>query len=231
MTEMLRLLEGVRRFRHEVYPHRREVYQEAARTPQRPHTLFITCADSRIDPELITQSGPGEIFVTRNVGNLVPAYGEMLGGVSAVIEYATLALGVRQAVICGHTDCGAMKALLHPERAAKLPTVKAWLRNAEAARRIVEARGRAADEEHVLNGLIEENVLVQLIHLRTHPSVAGRLAEGSLTVHGWVYDISNGDVRIHDAGSGRFVPIDDLPITELGQQACRFGPGGVNDLS
>ena len=207
---MNRLLEGVRSFRHEVYPRRREVYEAAARTPQRPHTLFITCADSRIAPELITQSGPGEIFVTRNVGNLVPAYGEILGGVSSVIEYAVAALGVRHVVICGHTDCGAMKALLHPQQAEKLPTLKAWLRNAEAARRVVDARGQAADEEHVLNALIEENVRLQLIHLRTHPTVAGRLAERSLTAHGWLYDIGKGDVRIHDAGSGRFVPIDDF---------------------
>jgi carbonic anhydrase len=210
---MNRLLQGVRRFRHEVYPRQREVYEEAARTPQHPHTLFITCADSRVDPEVITQSGPGEIFVTRNVGNLVPAYGEMLGGVSAVIEYAVAALGVSQVVLCGHTDCGAMKALLHPQQADQLPTLKAWLRNAEAARRVVDARGPAADEGQVLNALIEENVRLQLVHLRTHPSVAGRLAERSLTVHGWVYDIGNGDVRIHDAGSDRFVPLDDGEVS------------------
>jgi carbonic anhydrase len=208
---MNRLLEGVRRFRHEVYPPRREAYQEAARTPQRPHTLFVTCADSRIDPELITQSGPGDIFVTRNVGNLVPAYGEMLGGVSAVIEYAVAALGVSHVVICGHTDCGAMKALLQPQQAEKLPTVRAWLRHGEAARSVVDARrSHSADEGHLLNALIEENVLLQLAHLRTHPSVAGRLADRSLTVHGWVYDIGNGDVRIHDAGAGRFIPVDDF---------------------
>lgn len=212
LVRMNRLLEGVRRFRHDVYPGRREVYQEAARTPQQPHTLFITCADSRIDPELITQSGPGEIFVTRNVGNLVPAYGEMLGGVSAVIEYGVTALGVSQVVLCGHTDCGAMKALLHPERVEQLPTVKAWLRNAEAARRVVDARGLGGDEDRVLDALIEENVLLQLVHLQTHPSVAGRLAEGRLTVQGWVYDIGKGDVRIHDAGSGLFVPIDDVAL-------------------
>ena len=223
---MNRLLEGVRRFRHEVYPRRREVYEAAARTPQRPHTLFITCADSRIAPELITQSGPGEIFVTRNVGNLVPAYGEILGGVSSVIEYAVAALGVRHVVICGHTDCGAMKALLHPQQAAKLLAIKAWLQNAEAARSVVGACGRAADEGHVLNALIEENVRLQMTHLRTHPSVAGGLAERSLTVHGWVYDIGQGDVRIHDAGSGRFVPIDGFAVSSAGQEAWPVPAGG-----
>lgn len=210
MSTMNRLLDGVRRFRHEVYPTRREAYQEAARLPQTPHTLFITCADSRIDPEMITQSRPGELFVTRNVGNLVPAYGEMLGGVSAVIEYAVAALSVSHVVICGHTDCGAMKALLQPQLAERMPTVKSWLRNGEAARSVIDARGRSADPAQLLNSLIEENVLLQLAHLRTHPSVAGGQADRSLTVHGWVYDIGNGDVRIHDPGAGRFIAIDDI---------------------
>jgi carbonic anhydrase len=212
VSTMSRLLEGVRLFRREVYPRRREVYEAAARTPRRPHTLFITCSDSRVEPEVITQSCPGEIFVTRNVGNLVPAYGEMLGGVSAVIEYAVAALGVRHAVVCGHTDCGAMIALLHPEQAEKLSTVQAWLRSAEAARSVVDACGHGADGGHALNALIELNVRLQMIHLRTHPAVAGRLAEGSLTVHGWVYDIGNGDVRILDPRSDHFVPIDDFEI-------------------
>ena len=205
-----RLLEGVRRFRTDVYPNRRKVYQEAARTQQRPHSLVITCADSRIDPELITQSGPGDIFVTRNIGNLVPAYGEMLGGVSAVIEYAVAALKVNHIVICGHTDCGAMKALMQPEESAKYPTVNAWLRNAQAAYSIVEARNTTTGVRRVLDELIEENVLLQLVHLRTHPSVASRLAVGELTMQGWVYDIGEGDVRIHDPEMNRFVRIDDF---------------------
>src|SRR4051794_36399317 len=112
---MTRLLEGVRKFRRDVYAKNRETYERVAREPQSPDTLFITCADSRIDPELLTQSGPGDIFVTRNIGNLVPAYGQMMGGVSAVIEYATVVLGVHQIVVCGHTDCGAIKALLKRE--------------------------------------------------------------------------------------------------------------------
>jgi carbonic anhydrase len=203
-----------------VYPTRRNAYEEAARTPQRPHTLFVTCADSRIDPELIAQSGPGEIFVTRNIGNLVPAYGEMLGSVSAVIEYAVAALGVPEVVICGHTDGGAMKALLHPQKTEKLPTVKAWLQNAEAARRVVETQRPAAAEEELLNAVTEENVLLQLAHLRTHPSVARRLAERTLAVQAWVYGIGQGDVRIHDPGSNRFVPIDELRSTAAEQQAA-----------
>ena len=108
------LKDGIRRFQEEIYPERRDTYIKAASEPQRPHTLIITCADSRIDPEAVTQAGPGEVFVTRNIGNMVPAYGEMLGGVSAVIEYAVTALKVRHVVICGHSDCGAMKAPAQP---------------------------------------------------------------------------------------------------------------------
>ncbi len=204
-----KLLTGVRRFRREVYPKNRERYEQAVREPQRPHTLFITCADSRIDPELITQSGPGDIFVTRNIGNLVPAYGTMLGGVSSVIEYAVLALEVSQIVVCGHTDCGAMKGLLHREKLASMPTVNAWLQNAEAALSIVDARHRFANEGEKLWELIEENVLLQLNHLRTHPSVAGRMAQGKLALYGWVYDIGNGQVNVHEVTSNRFVPIGE----------------------
>src|SRR5215471_17515904 len=119
-----RLIAGVRRFQKEVYPKRAATYQQLALEGQKPHALFITCADSRIDPELITQSGPGEIFVSRNIGNLVPAYGDALGGVSAIVEYAVSGLEVSQVVICGHSDCGAMIGLLHPEKVTELPVVR-----------------------------------------------------------------------------------------------------------
>ncbi|MBC7924227.1 MAG: carbonic anhydrase [Bryobacteraceae bacterium] len=204
-----KLMEGVRRFRLEVYPTLAEVYRGAVEEGQKPHTLFITCADSRVDPELITQSGPGELFVTRNIGNLVPTYGEAGSSVSAVIEYAVNALGVQHIVVCGHTDCGAMKAMLSPGTAAALPTVGMWLRNADAALSIVKSRKSGADDgKEQLAGLIEENVLMQVMHLRTHPSVAGRLDQGDLSLHGWVFDISHGVVRMHDPEVGRFVSED-----------------------
>jgi carbonic anhydrase len=204
-----RLLAGVRKFRREIYPGQRAVYEQAVRQGQRPDTLFITCADSRIDPELLTQSGPGDLFVTRNIGNLVPAYGEMLGGVSAVIEYAVTGLEVENIVICGHADCGAMKALLRPESISKMPTVKAWLRNAAAALSVVEARSTAPITEDSLDDLTEANVLLQMSHIRTHPSVAGKVAQGALTVHGWVYEIASGSIRIYDESSNRFVVVSD----------------------
>ena len=204
-----RLLTGVRKFRREVYPGQQAIYEQAVRQGQNPDTLFITCADSRIDPELLTNSGPGDLFVTRNIGNLVPAYGEMLGGVSAVIEYAVAGLEVKNIVICGHADCGAMKALLRPEIVAKMPTVKAWLRNAAAALSVVEARNPGPITEDSLDDLTEANVLLQMNHIRTHPSVAGKVAQGSLAIHGWVYEIGTGTIRIYDESISQFVMVSD----------------------
>jgi carbonic anhydrase len=205
------LKDGVRKFRSEVYPQRSEMYVQAAAEPQRPHTLFITCADSRIDPNEITSTGPGEVFVTRNIGNMVPAYGEMLGGVSAVIEFAVGALGVKHVVICGHSECGAMKALLTPESVDKLPTVKSWLKNAHAALTVSESlheRKGENSERPLIDVLTEQNVLLQLQHLKTHPSVAGALAAGHLTISGWVYDIGAGAVRVAEDGQREFVSVE-----------------------
>ena len=202
-TVLAELKAGIRRFRTEVYPEQEEIYRRAVSEPQRPHALFVTCADSRIDPELITQSGPGDIFVTRNIGNLVPGYGEMMGGVSAVIEYAVTALKVQHVVVCGHTDCGAMKGLLDPKAVEMMPAVKNWLTNASAALSVARSLAEADETPSVLmRRLTEENVLLQLQHLRTHPSVAGALAREELTVSGWVYDIGRGEVRI-SADGGR----------------------------
>ncbi|WP_347554041.1 carbonic anhydrase [Robbsia sp. KACC 23696] len=192
------LLDGVARFQNETFLTQREEF-EALSEGQAPHTLFITCADSRVAPELITNARPGEIFVCRNIGNIVPAYGEMLGGVSAVIEYAVLALKVNHIIVCGHTNCGAMKALsAGPQLLAEsMPTVRAWLRNAESARSVLMAtRGEEAIHDH--DALAFENVSTQLTHLRTHPSVAARLADGSLKIHGWVFNIGSPRIAVRD---------------------------------
>ncbi len=204
-TVLEQLKAGIRRFRTEVYPEHEETYIKAASEPQSPHALFIACADSRIDPELITQSRPGELFVTRNIGNLVPAYGEMLGGVSAVIEYAVMALKVQHVVVCGHTDCGAMKALLAPDGLEKMPTVNSWLRNAQAALSVANSLAQRNEKpSDLMRRLTEENVLLQMQHLRTHPSIAGAMAREELAISGWVYDIGLGEVRISEDGGRLF---------------------------
>jgi carbonic anhydrase len=205
------LKDGVRRFQAEVYPQQAEMFAQAASEKQSPHTLFITCADSRIDPVAITSSSTGEIFVARNIGNMVPAYGEMLGGVSAVIEFAVTSLGVRHIVICGHTHCGAMQALLDPESVAKMPTVKSWLHNAHAALSVAatlhgRATSRSADHR-LIDVLTEKNVLLQMQHLKTHPSVAGAMASGELTISGWIYCIATGEMRVAADGQQTFTPI------------------------
>lgn len=203
------LKDGVRRFRKDVYARNAELYARAASDAQRPHTLFITCADSRIDPNEITQTGPGEVFVTRNIGNMVPAYGEMLGGVSAVIEFAVQGLRVKHVVICGHSDCGAMKALMHPDSVKAMPTVTSWLTNARAALTVAETLHNKQEwRRDMLTLLTEENVLLQLQHLKTHPSVAGAMAQGELTVSGWIYDIGSGKVSIVEDGQRQFVPVE-----------------------
>lgn len=211
------LKSGVRRFRAETFPS----FAEAAAEPQKPHTLFITCADSRIDPNALTSTGPGEVFVLRNIGNMIPAYGEMLGGVSAVIEFAVAGLGVRHVVICGHTDCGAMKALLDPASSAKMPSVRNWLTNAQTALAVAKTlhenhiptpgegagAGASAQERPLIEVLTEQNVLLQIQHLRTHPSVATALTLGELTISGWIYDVATGGVRIAEDNALTFKPL------------------------
>jgi len=200
------LLDGFQRFRNDVFPEQRELFSKLARQ-QSPQAMFITCADSRIVPELITQSDPGSLFVTRNVGNVVPPYGQMNGGVSTAIEYAVMGLGVQHIIICGHSDCGAMKAVLNPQSIERMPTVKAWLRHAEVAKTVTQQSCGCAEHQE-LGVLTEENVVAQLDHLRTHPSVAARLASGQLFIHGWVYDIENCTIKAYDAERGEFLPLD-----------------------
>jgi len=217
MDEVLeQLKDGVRKFRAEVYPLRAEMFAQAASEPQRPQTLFITCADSRIDPNEMTSSGTGDVFVTRNIGNMVPAYGEMLGGVSAVIEFAVSSLGVKHIVICGHSDCGAMKALLQPESVEKMPTVKSWLTNAHTAlsvaEKLYERDVEEGSDKTLLQELTEQNVLLQMRHLKTHPSVAGAIAVEELSISGWVYEIGTGRVKVAEDGERSFTAIEQVAV-------------------
>lgn len=210
---LLGLLRGVEDFSHKVFPETRQLFSELAEG-QTPHTLFITCADSRVVPEMITQTQPGELFVCRNIGNIVPGYGEMLGGVSAVVEYAVMVLGVQHVVVCGHTDCGAMKGLLNPDSTKDLPTVEAWLRNAQAAKSAVFARKLEGAE--AMQAVIEENVRLQLTHLRTHPAVAAALANDALNLQGWVYGIGDGRITVLDEHDNRFIPLAEAIEREHG---------------
>jgi carbonic anhydrase len=201
-----RILRGLKRFQKRVYPKHRELFQKLA-LQQRPSALFITCADSRIDPCLLTQTKPGELFICRVIGNVVPRYPRSIGGVSATIEYAVGVLGVADVIVCGHTDCGVMKGVLNPDALKLLHNVSSWLRHAQAARRAVsKLRGKMGESEFLL-ALTERNVVEQLANLRTHPTVAAHLEQGTLNLHGWVYHIATGTVTTYDSEQEKFLPV------------------------
>ena len=200
------ILQGLKRFQKRVYPKNRELFEKLA-LQQRPEALFITCSDSRIDPVMLTQTKPGELFISRVIGNIVPRYPKTIGGVSATIEYAVGVLGVPDVIVCGHTDCGVMKGVLNPEALKPLASVSAWLRHAQPARRAMEKSKGELSESDFLLALTERNVIEQLNNLRTHPAVAGRLAQGNLRLHGWVYHIGQGTVTAYVPDLNKFLPI------------------------
>ncbi|MGY4386991.1 carbonic anhydrase [Streptomyces sp. TE12347] len=183
------LADGVARFQREVFPAKADLFAHLAGV-HRPTTLFIGCSDARVVPELITQSEPGELFVVRTAGNLVPAHAPGTDGVAASVEYAVAVLGVTDIVVCGHSVCGAMTALAEGADLSAAASVAGWLRHADAS---VARTARVAGPER-LSVLIRENVRAQLANLATHPSVARALTAGTLTLHGWVYDIRSGGV-------------------------------------
>lgn len=206
------LIAGVDRFQREVYPLQRERFLRLA-SQQQPEVLFLTCADSRIDPSLITQSRPGQLFIARNIGNVIPPHGTPDGsGIATVLEYAVDVLKVRHIVLCGHSNCGAMKSLLDPNDDADVPHTTAWLRFAETARRLTMAESTGKSPKELLEMATKQNVLAQLTHLRTFPGVAAGLASQQLQLHGWYYDIASGAVESYDDGSGSF---DQLKGTTL----------------
>jgi carbonic anhydrase len=210
---MERLVRGVKAFQDTEFTEYRGLFQQLALV-QTPQTLFITCSDSRIDPNLITQTQPGELFIMRNAGNIVPPYGVGGEGEGATIEYAVAALGVKDIVICGHSLCGAMGGLLHPEHLDKLPAVRAWLNHAEATRRIVREHYQNMSEDQRLMAAVEENVLVQMDQLRTHPAVAVGLVSGTLRLHGWLYDLATGEVFAYEPKEGQFVPLHEASMDD-----------------
>jgi carbonic anhydrase len=204
---MPRFAAGVVRFKNSIYPEKQGLFEELA-NGQSPEALFITCSDSRIETAMITQTEPGELFICRNAGNIVPPHTEHTGGMTASIEYAVAVLKVPHIVICGHTECGAMKGAMNPEGLDGLPHVRKWLGYSKAAVDIVDGIAEDATPEERMKLLIEHNVLLQLQHLRTHPSVATALAKGTTELHGWVYDIGAGEVEAWDEAEGKFITID-----------------------
>ena len=202
---MQKFIDGIKKFQSEIYPNHKERF-EALANSQAPDVLFITCSDSRIDPNLITSSDPGELFICRNAGNIVPPHSNETGGMTASIEYAVSVLNVEHVVICGHSNCGAMKAAMQPESVNKLPHVKVWLDHCRAAKEAVEHEHGHLHDEH-LDEVTKQNIILQLNHLATHPAVFKKLHTKELKLHGWVYDIETGRIEAYDAQQKRFIEI------------------------
>lgn len=220
---MRNLVDGIHRFQSHVFDEHRALF-ERLKDGQAPSTLFITCSDSRIDPNLLTQTGPGEIFALRNAGNIVPPYGATNGGEAATIEYAVSVLGVQHIVICGHSCCGAMQALLRPDSVVHLPAISNWLGQAEATKRIVTENYSGLADDALLNVTIQENVLVQIENLETHPSVRARLGRGALTLHGWVYKLETGQVFAYSPAARCFAPLVEPDVPDVSEHLVYAEP-------
>jgi carbonic anhydrase len=202
---MQKLAAGVHQFQASYFAQHRRLFERLAEG-QRPETLFITCSDSRVVPNLITNTAPGELFIVRNVGNIVPdVHRGVLGGVSAAIEYAVQVLEVGHVIVCGHTNCGAIDAILHPERVAHLPFVARWLSESASLPALIEDLYRDLDPEARMTAAVQENVLVQLENLRSFEFVANKLDSGMLKVSAWVFKIATGDVFDYDPVSQQFL--------------------------
>jgi len=206
---MQHIIEGFLNFQKDIFPEQKELFRSLA-SSQNPKALFISCSDSRLVPELVTQQDPGQLFVIRNAGNIVPSFGPEPGGVSVTIEYAVVALGVTDIVICGHSTCGAMKAIATCQCLDPMPAVAHWLHYSDAAKAVVEKKTYATEEDKV-NAMVQENVIAQLNNIKTHPSVAVGLRNNALRLHGWVYDIESGAIRALEKDTKEFVLLSDNP--------------------
>ena len=207
---MDKVIKGIRSFQENDFPQKKDLFATLA-GGQSPRLLIITCSDSRIDPSLITHTEPGEIFVIRNAGNIVPPFTGNGCGEEATIEYAVAALKVKHIVVCGHSGCGAMGGLLAPESLAAVPSVANWLQLARPTRAIVDAAHASLNGAERLAKTVEVNALQQLVNLRGHPSVAAALATDAVTLHSWVYDIPSGSVNAYNENSKSFVSVEKSP--------------------
>jgi len=204
---MHKLVQGIHHFQRSVFSSQRELFERLTEG-QQPDALLLTCSDSRIDPSLVTQTRPGELFILRNAGNIVPPHAMGSGGEQATIEFALVGLGIRDIIVCGHSHCGAVKALLRLEEVREsMPRLSAWLTHAETTRQIVLQKYGHLPPDRRLNVAVQENVLVQLESLRTHPAVAAALARGALKLHAWVYKFETGQVFGYDPQHGQFLEV------------------------
>lgn len=202
---MDKLIKGLRQFQSNYFNEHHELFEHLAHG-QKPRALFISCSDSRVNPNLITNAEPGDLFVIRNAGNMIPPFGATNGGEGAAVEYAVQALGIENVIVCGHSHCGAMKGLLTREKLeTEMPLVYDWLKHAEATRRLVKENYAHMSGEELLNITIAENVLTQIENLRTYPVIHSKIRQGKLSLHAWVFDIETGEIFAYDAIKHEYV--------------------------
>ncbi|MBD2197337.1 MULTISPECIES: carbonic anhydrase [Calothrix] len=216
---MKKLIRGLRDFKSSYFRANEELFEQLSHG-QKPRVLFITCSDSRIDPNLITQAGLGELFVIRNAGNIIPPFGATNGGEGATIEYAIQALDIQQIIICGHSHCGAMKGLMKLDKLrVEMPLVHDWLKYAEATRQLVNENYSDYEGEELLDVIIAENVLTQIENLRTYPVIRSKLYQGKLSIYAWIYQIEAGEVLGYDPQNHAYVLLqNELPPSEINQK-------------
>jgi MFS superfamily sulfate permease-like transporter/carbonic anhydrase len=222
---MKKLIDGLRHFQEHVLWERRELFERSVQG-QKPQALFITCSDSRVLPETLMQADPGDLFVSRNAGNLVPPP-DIPGGEAATVEYAVTTLGVTDIIVCGHYRCGAVKALLEADATPKEDTpVSLWLAHALETRTVMDRDHPHLDGEERWDKAVEQNVLVQLGNLARHPVVTAGLAAGTLRLHGWVLRFESGEVVAYDPQARSFFPLLDMPAVHAAIHApgdcCRL---------
>jgi carbonic anhydrase len=209
---MQTLVEGVHYFHNIGFKQQKELFERLAKG-QNPEACFITCSDSRVDPMLITNAQPGQLFVVRNAGNIVPCHGTANNGELAAIEFAVVGLGVKDIIICGHTQCGAMKGLLSPDAVKTMPSVAEWLKHAESTAEIIKDHYQHLEGDDLVTATAEENVLVQLEHVRTLPVLASRVSRGLVNLHAWMYKFETGEIFAYDAEKKQFLKMEaSLPV-------------------
>jgi carbonic anhydrase len=228
---MRKLITGIREFQSSYYAEHRDLFAQLGHG-QSPRVLFITCSDSRIDPNLIVQADPGELFVIRNAGNIIPPYGSANGGEGASVEYALQALDIDQIIICGHNHCGAMKGLLKLNKLQEdLPLVYDWLKHTEATRRILKDNYSEYEGEALIEIAVAENILTQIDNLETYPIVRSRLQAGKLHIYGWLYEIETGEVKSYNPATEQFEPPQSQLYPEDLIEPVEVQPGKFTNTS
>jgi carbonic anhydrase len=203
---MQSLIKGHTQFLREVFPAKRDHFHLLAES-QAPEYLFITCSDSRVLPDLILQTEPGDLFISRSIGNVVPVSSTDVDGITATIEYAVAVLKVKHAIVCGHSDCGALKAALNRKSLENLPKASRWLQHVEGAFTHRQPIRPEEGDQAELTSIIRGNVVAQLANLRAQPAVARALATNAISVHGWYYDILTGRIEQYDEQQRKFTPL------------------------